>query len=240
MRKGLLAGFLIAFLVMLAWKPLPYLKAKREAIWATPTVQPLGGDLLFPQRLKRHQRLCIDGMPWAPQARFVQLTVMAERPTPPVTLTARGPGYQARAQLPSGLGSGPVAVPLTPAKQEIQNGTLCLHNDGRHSVAFYGVPNGGRQAASVTMTLDGKRVKDRQLTVTLLSSRSQSALGRLGELLDRMAMWRPGGPWATWLLFILALVGVPAAVGVALARAGALDDRADAAAGRPEGPRAGR
>jgi hypothetical protein len=89
-------------------------------------------------------------------------------------------------------------------------------------VAFYGI-NPGRGSSPATTTVDGKAIQQ-QLSVTLLTSPSKSLGSRLGEIFDRVAAFRPVTGWELWLLALLALIGVPVALGVALARSAALDD----------------
>jgi hypothetical protein len=225
MRKGVLAGALVLFLAWFLWKGLPFLRADRPAIWATPTVQPTDPSLLFPVRVPGGARVCVDGMPWGPQARVVQVTLLpGRRPSPELRVEARAPGYVARGTIAAGLGDNqPGGARITPAPREV-TGTLCIRNTGRHTVGFYGVPAGGRTGAPVTVTIDGKKVADRQISVTLLSSPAQSMLSRFGDLIDHAAAWRPLASWTVWLLALALLIGTPIGVAVALARAGALDD----------------
>lgn len=229
MRKGLLIGVLVLFGAWFLVKPLKFLTADRPATWQTPTVQPLDPSVLFPVRVPGGGQVCTDGMLWAPQARVVLMTVLpGKRSTPELRVEARGAGYVARGRIAPGfIDNQPVTARLTPAPREVP-GTLCVRNTGRFAVSLYGVPSGGRQAAKVTTTVDGKIVPDRQLSVTLLASGSASILSRLGDVIDHVAAFRPVSPWFVWLLLIALLIGTPVAVAVALARAGALDDEADA------------
>jgi hypothetical protein len=117
---------------------------------------------------------------------------------------------------------------LTPAAREV-SGTFCLRNTGARTIGFFGVPSGGRTGANpVKVTVNGRPVRRQQLSVTLLSNPSQSLLGRMGDVLDHAAAFRPVSTWMLWLLLLLLLIGAPVALALALARAVAADDPRDA------------
>ena len=80
--------------------------------------------------------------------------------------------------------------------------------------------------------MNGKAV-DQELSITVLTDLSQSLTSRLGTIASHIAAFRPVTGWQVFLLGLLAVFGVPVAVGVALARAAAEDDVA--AAGPPPG-----
>ena len=234
MRRGLLAGVLVLFALWFVVRAMPFLDRGRPAVFATPTVQPTDPASLAPIAVKGGQSACADQIPWGPDARYVQFTLTGSKwPPSPLRIVATGPGYRAVARLPEGAaGDAQQTVAITPARTEIPNGTLCVVNEGRHQIKLYGI-NQGRGSSPSTTTVGGKPV-DQELSVTLLTSPSQSLTARLGTISSHIAAFRPLTGWQVFLLGLLAAFGVPVAVGVALARAAAEDDGADADA---DGPR---
>jgi hypothetical protein len=235
MRRGILAGFLALFAVWLLTAGLAYLLKSRPAIWATPTSEAYDVAQLTPIAVPGHQQICLDGMPWAPEARFVQVRVLPglRARTPAIGIAARGPGYRADAVIPGGLAQNARATAaIRPASKEI-DGTLCVTNRGARPLSFYGVPTADRLGAPVTVTVGGKPLIDRQLSVTLLQSHDKAILGRLGTVLSHVATFRPVGTWLVWILLALVLFGAPVAVALALARASVADDEVAAAAIAP-------
>jgi hypothetical protein len=113
-------------------------------------------------------------------------------------------------------------VAITPAPTEIPNGSLCVVNEGRHQVKLYGINQGRGSSPSVT-TVDDKPI-DQELSVTVLTHPSQSLTSRLGTIASHIAAFRPLTCWEVFLLGLLAVFGLPVAVGVALARAAAEDE----------------
>lgn len=224
MRKGLLAGVLALFALWFVVKAVPFLDRERPAIYATPTVQPTDPATLAPIAVKGGKSVCTDQIPWGPDARYVQLTLTGSKwPASPLLVVASGPGYRATARLPEGTAGDVLqTVAITPARKEIPNGKLCVVNEGRHQVKLYGI-NQGRGSSPSTTTVDGKPV-DQELSVTLLTNPSQSLTSRLGTIASHIAAFRPMTGWQVFLLGLLAVFGVPVAVGVALARAAAEDD----------------
>jgi hypothetical protein len=228
MRKGIVAAALVAFALFVPWKVVPFLKLARPDVAATPTVSPTDPGMIVPVGIKRGQTACIDHMVFGPDARFVALTVQAKHPTGPIRVEAGAPGYRAVTRLPAGLGNDAQALaPLRPAARDVDGGTLCLTNEGRHKVSFYGVDANGRAGSPAQTTVDGRPVGG-EISVTLLRSPSRSLWGQLGEVFDRVAAFRPVGGWFAALLFGLLLLAAPVALAVALGRAAAEDDEDDA------------
>jgi hypothetical protein len=227
MRRRLVIGVLAAFAAWFLVKAVPYLTEGRPAVWATPTSEPYTAAQLSPVTVPARRQVCVDGMPWAPDARYVQLRVLpGVRPAraPELGVEATGPGYRATGTVPAGLRQNDQAIArIAPAPREL-SGRLCVTNRGARALALYGVGRQGRLAAPVEMTVAGREVADRQLSVTLLSNPDQSLIGRMGDVLDHVAAFRPIGTWIVWLVLAALLVGVPAGVAVALGKAAALDD----------------
>jgi hypothetical protein len=227
MRRRLVIGVLVAFGAWFLVKAVPYLTEGRPAIWATPTSEPYTAALLQPVTVPARGQVCVDGVPWSPDAKYVQLRVLpGVRPaqTPELGVEATGPGYRATGTVPAGLRQNDQAIAkITPAPREL-SGRLCVTNRGARPLALYGVGKQGRLAAPVKVTVAGRELPDRQLSVTLLSSPNQSLLGRMGDVTSHVAAFRPVGAWVVWLLLVALLIGVPVAVAVALGKAAALDD----------------
>jgi len=224
MRKGVLITVLVLFAGWFVWKALPFLTAQRAVIAATPTTQPSDPSAIAPVKVKGGERACLDRIPFGPDASYVQVTPTAGRfPAGAIAVEARAPGYVARTRIPAGApGDAPVNAKIAPAPHDVGDGVLCLTNEGRHTVAFYGV-NPGRGESPSTTTVDGRPVPQ-DLSLTLLSP-GNSIGGRLGDISSHLAAFRPLAGWEVFLLGLLAVLGVPIAVGVALARAAAEDDR---------------
>ena len=230
MRKGLLAGFLVLFALWFLVRAMPFLDRERPTTYATPTVQPTEPTSLSPIAVKGGKRVCADQIPWGPDARYVQLTLTggSKWPASPLRIEATGPGYRATARLPEGAaGDVQQTVAITPARTEIPDGTFCVVNEGRHQIKLYGI-NPGRGSSPSTTEVDGKPIEP-ELSITVLTNPSQSLTARLGTIASHIAAFRPLAGWQVFLLGLLAVFGVPVAVGVALARAAAEDDVTDAA-----------
>jgi hypothetical protein len=223
MRRWVIALVLGVFALWALVKVVPFLKSEKPEIFATPTVQPIDPATLALVDLKRGQRVCLNQMEYGPKARYVSLTLRSRWPSGPISIEARAPGYLARARQTAGVtGNAPVTIPIQAASRAVDNGTLCVTNDGRHQVSLYGV-NPGRGSSPATTTVDGKTVTQ-QLSVTLLTSPAKSLGSRLGEIFEHVAAFRPVTGWEVWLLALLAFFGLPVALGIALARSLTRDD----------------
>jgi hypothetical protein len=226
MHKGMLASALALFLAWFVVKAVPFLTEGRPAVWATPTSVPYQPELLKPVTLPPGGRSCVDGIPWAPEARYVSVSVLpgVRRRTQEIGVEARASGYRANGVIPAGLGQNQRGYARIAAAPREVTGAVCVVNRGTRPLSLFGVPKGGREEAPVSVTVDGRPVNDRQLSITLLSSPSQSIIGRLGTVIAHVASFRPVSPWMVWIVVVLLIVGTPVAIGVALARAAADDE----------------
>ncbi|MDX6726093.1 MAG: hypothetical protein QOK49_898 [Baekduia sp.] len=219
-----LAVAVLAFLAWGAWKAVPFLQSKPQEIFATPTSQP-NAELAQIAVPGKGGRVCLDGIEYGPDAKYVYVTLRSQYPTGAIDVEASAPGYTARTRQPAGgPADGPLILKIAPARRAVAGGTLCVVNHGRHQLALFGVPP-GRGSSATTTKVDGKDSKA-QLSVSLLTSPSKSLGSRLGTIFDHAAAFRPVTGWEIWLLALLALVGAPLAIAFAVAAAAAEDERA--------------
>ena len=220
MRRPLLVMAAI-FLGFFVWKALPFLTADRQDTYATPSLQP---DTLAPLQaltVPAGAKVCVDKVPFGPDARYVLVTGLPGTPTTkPLELTAGAPGYRARGRIPAGLADNQQAiVKLEPAAVTESLGTVCIRNAERRTVGFYGTGRDGRMAAPSMTTIDG-RPAPVSLSLSLLTTPNASIGSRLGELSGRIAAFRPVTGWQVFLTMVLLLIGTPAALMAAVAYAG--------------------
>lgn len=238
MRRGVLIGTLGLFLVFFLWKAVPFLTKGRPATWATPTSTPLAEDQLVPITIPAGQQVCATGMPWGPQARYVQIQVLpgVHKTAPAVGIEATGPGgYRATGEIAAGLKQNDKAIGRINAAPKEITGEVCFTNRGSAPLDIFGVPRTGRFVApTVEVKVDGKPLIDRQPSITLLSNPDQALIARMGDVLWHAAAWRPIGTWALWILLALLLVGTPVGVAFALAKAAGADDDAAAPIAQPQ------
>src|SRR4051812_14281500 len=129
MRRAMIIGAIALFAAWFVWKAVPFLDRDRPATYATPTVQPSDPSALAPIAVKGRKIVCTTAMPWGPDARYVQFTLLGNRrrPNPAIDVVASGPGYRATAHLPAGAAGDQLqTVAITPAEHAIADGTLCL------------------------------------------------------------------------------------------------------------------
>jgi|GEM_PF-2206310 len=221
-----LIALVVALLAFAVWgvaKAIPFLGSQQQAIFATPTSQPNAQLAQVPVKGKGG-RVCLQGVTYGPDARYVYVTRRSRYSTGEIVFEAHADGYDARARQPAADGpqEGPIILPIAPARREVAGGSLCVVNLGRHQLTLFGVPP-GRDSSSTTTTIDGK-ASTTQVSVTLLTSPSASLGSRLGAIFDHAAAFRPLTGWEVWILALLAAIGAPVAIALALFRATAEDD----------------
>ena len=206
----------------------PALLRKRTPAERTVTPAPLQVSTMIP--LGPGAQACASPVPLTPGAQLV--TIILDQPketSPPLAVTADGPGYRSpSATIESGIsGRVPVKARLEPPQRELF-GRVCVRNDGKETANLVGTEE-FRTSSLVETTVDDVPVAP-DMTLLLEQDRSVSVLGFLPEMLERMSAFRGflGATWLLWPLLVLIVAGVPAAVLYAFARVVRADD--DAAA----------
>jgi hypothetical protein len=221
-RLPLLSGALIA-IALLAWG-IPWLTRERTDTTSTPTPPPF--QSIAPIVLKPGQQACESLVALSPDTRVA--TVLAAKFTgqgPPLRVTASAPGYRARADIAGGyrgLGSMQATLERPPPRNAI--GTICVRNAGHRPVPLQGTTEGRIQNRSAT-SVDGK-VIPAKMTLLLTEAQPRSLADRPGQILERIAAFKPPivGSVSLSILALLVLLGVPAGVVYAVWRGIAAED----------------
>jgi hypothetical protein len=160
----------------------------------------------------------VTGLVLGPESRYAQFVPEDSRlGRPALTVSASGPGFRSATGIPRApLASGALTVKLDPPRSEADGSAICLRNRGTFGIRLFGVPPGLDSTLSET-TVNGKPIA-KDVSLTLLKETSTSRAANIPEMLERASVFVPLGPWAAWLLAILLVVGVPAALGLALTR----------------------
>jgi hypothetical protein len=148
---------------------------------------------------------CIAGVEIPSQTRAIVLAGSVPGPgdrPPPVTVTAEGGGWSARATVaagwPGGLAAGVHGPPRT------LTGRVCLRNDGRVPFVLNANPEPG--VTTATSTVQGRPVPA-PISVTMVGAPT-TRLDYLGTMLHRAASltWRPFADWSAKLLAALVVL----------------------------------
>lgn len=214
----------VMFVVVFATIVVPWLTRDREIVSSTPTTLPL--TVVNDLRVGHDSVLCVAGIGLDSDAqalRFIVHQLGKSTVTPPLRVDIQAPGYRSASTLASGYAfDAAVLVPIEAPAGELVGAKVCLRNEGQ-SVALLATAQHDERS-NVTVSLDGDTIVA-QPWLTFVERRQASVLARHGEILDRVAAFRPFPAVALLLgaLGLLVALGVPAAVVAALA----LADRAD-------------
>lgn len=217
-----LAGAILVVVAIAAF--VPFITEDRAVPVSTPSTNSM---FIAPALIEvpPGERACLDDVlldPEADIARFRVGTYGFEGPPLALTLFAAGfredvrvgPGYADNAEIDVALDG--------PPRELI--GTACISNGGRRLIALYGTAE-DRTLSRVDVTVDGEPVSA-DIALSFWERERSTVLARTPEILELMTAFRPIGPWLTWPLLFLVLIGMPALALWALNRA----FRADAAA----------
>lgn len=183
------------------------------------------------------ERACLDDVlldPDADIARFRVGTYGFDGPA--LVLTLSGPGYREDIRVAGGYGdNAELVLPVAGPRHELV-GTACIDNGGRRLIALYGTSE-PRTQSRVDVTVGGEPVAA-DVTLSFWEREPSTVLARTPEILEVMTAFRPIGPWLTWPLLALVLLGVPALALWALQRAFRVDaaDQPNAATSRRASP----
>jgi hypothetical protein len=214
--------FVVGFVTSLG----PWLMRDRPFVSSTPTS--LSTVALTDLRLPHRAVLCVQGFGLDSTADGLQLLVhdVAQvGTTPPLRIVVRAPGYRSVGRLAGGYPFGvPVVVPIRPPAHGIDGARACMRNEGKTIALVSTVVS--RELAKVRVRVDGRKVVP-QPWLTFVQRRPASILDRPGEILDRVAAFRPfpAVPLLLGVLAVLVVLGVPLAIVGALALAERADGR---------------
>jgi hypothetical protein len=203
----------------------PYLTKQRDfpaSIPQPPSVVAVG--LL---RMKPDQIACLDEAVMDTHSERALFQVETyNKPTGPLRLELTGKGYHAAVDIPASSykDEAIINVPV-PAPRRDTFVKACVTNAGRRTAALFTTTVA--EPGPVAATLDGKPVAPNPW-LAFYEGKRTSIAHRLTTIVSRMAIFRPPviGGWLLWPLGALFVLGVPAALLVAYARALA-DDEAD-------------
>jgi hypothetical protein len=190
----------------------PYLTRERENVAGVPVPPPLLAQT--PVRMDPGSEACLSDVAFDTNAELVELVALTvPRPRPRLDIVAQAPGYRETATIPGGRD------PLTglygridpPTRSAI--GTLCIRSRGKRRIDLLGTTDPRTAVGRPVTRIDGEEVAP-DITVRLLSTHPGSVLERLGQLVDRVAAFKPGlfgAPVFLWMVLLLAAIGLPTA-----------------------------
>jgi hypothetical protein len=157
---------------------------------------------------------CLSEVAFDPEAELVELSALtAPRPRPPLQIVAEAPGYRETATAPGGYEPlTALYAPIDPPKRSVV-GTLCITNRGKRRIDLLGTTDPRTAVGRPVTSIDGEDIAG-DITVRLLSTHPGSVLERLGQLVDRIAAFKPGlfgTPVFLWMVLLFTVIGVPAA-----------------------------
>jgi hypothetical protein len=206
---GVGVGLLIAFF---AWF-LPYLTRERENVAGVPVPPPFLAQ--SPIQIDPDSEACLSDVAFDTDAELVELTALTvPRPRPTLGIVAEAPGYHETATAPGGY------EPLTPLYARIDPpqrsvvGTLCIRNSGKRRIDLLGTADPRTGVGRPVTRIDGEEIAA-DVSVRLLSTHPGTVLERLGQLVDRIAAFKPGlvgAPLFLWIVLLFTAIAVPAAV----------------------------
>jgi hypothetical protein len=204
-----LCGALIV-LALLVWG-IPWLTRDRADVTSTPT--PPAFSAVTPIELEPGARACESQVAFSPKTRsLVVLAAKQDGPTPSLRIAARAPGYRAGATIPGGYESlASLTASVAPPAGSVL-GEVCVENTGRRTAIIQGTTEGRIQNRAVT-TVDGEPI-EAKMSLILTEGVNRSLADRPGEILDRIAAFKPPfvGSVSLAIFALLVLVGVPAGV----------------------------
>jgi hypothetical protein len=222
--RWLLPGLSASLIVvaLLAWG-VPWLTRARTDTTSTPT--PPAFQAIAPIELPPGSRACESLVALSPAMRSI--TVLSAKfpgTGPPLDVEVSGPGYRATGQVAAGYrGEQSLSTTVAPPPRDAI-GTVCVRNAGRRAMALQATAEGRIQNRSAT-SVDGTVVVPK-MTLLLTEGRNRSLADRPGEILDRIAAFKPPfvGHLSLALLALVVLIGAPVAVVYAIARGIADED----------------
>src|SRR3954471_3936774 len=214
-RWGIAAG--VATLVIGALLFMrPFVTRDRDVIASTPAAAGAFSPLV-PIELKPHDQLCVTAAPLDSDSKLGRvLAYTFGKPGAPLAVDTYAKGFHSQTRLPAGYPEGQVELPVKPPDQSTE-GEVCVRNAGSAKVGIQATQVGQRFSRPRPY-LNGFGL-EQDVPMTLHKSQQKTFIQQTPRAVDHAAVFVPLAPWAIWLLLALALIGIPAGVLFALARA---------------------
>jgi hypothetical protein len=202
----------------------PFVAAQRDTPAEIPSPAGLAGAEVVP--LAKGAPACFEHAviePHSEQARFKVYS--PEGPAGPLRVTLRGGGYDYTAEVPPGTPDNTqVAVPVPAPPTDIPL-RVCIENRGARDIGVFA--SADRTRSRSTAIVRGHDT-ERSIWFAFYEPRSRAITERIPVTLERMTAFRPGyvGRGLLWVLLVLFVAGVPAAMIWAYVRAVRDDERA--------------
>jgi hypothetical protein len=227
MRRWAVASAVVALVIAAFVVVRPFVAAQRDFAAEVPSPASLVDTDSVP--LARGAPVCFANAviePHSQQARFKIAT--GGPPAPALRMDVRGTGYHQSVAIPAGAANYQLLqVPITPPAVATPV-RVCFHDRGRRAIAL--LASNDRTRSRSTVVVGGTPV-DKSVWFAFYEATPQAITERLPLIFQRMATFRPGYvvPALLWVLCVLFVLGVPAAVVWAYVR-GAREDEALAGA----------
>jgi hypothetical protein len=223
---GVLAGALVLLVAAIAIGR-PYFTKQRAYPASIP--QPPSVVSVNLVRMKPGQSVCLqDAVLDTHSERALFQVETYGKPTVPLRLALTGAGYRAAGDVAAAAykDEGIVNVPVPAPRRDVLV-KACVTNAGTRPAALFGTT--AAEPGPVSATLDGTPISPNPWLAFYEAGRTSIA-HRLPTIVSRIGIFRPPfiGGWLLWPLAALFVLGVPAAVLGAYARA-LDDDEADGA-----------
>jgi hypothetical protein len=207
---GVTAGVVVLLLAaVFVWRPY----ATKSRVYTTTVAQAPSKFAVQLIPLKARQRACLDAIALDARSGMARFQVGTNgKPTVPLEFQVVAPGYRASTRIAaSAYRDSEIIQAAIPAPGHDVEAKACLVNRGPGDVVLY-ASTGGEISASHD-TIDGKPA-DLNWWLAFYEARPTSIAHRALTIASRMSVFRPGfvGPWLTWPLAALVVLGVPAAV----------------------------
>jgi hypothetical protein len=214
---------LLMLVALVAWG-IPWLTKSRPDRTSTPTPPPFAA--IAPITLKPGQVVCENLVAFSTDTR--QITVLSGKfdgTGPALRVVASTPdGWRAVGRIPAGYEGLKSLTATIPAPPKNAIGGVCVRNVGDQRVDLQGTAEGRIQNRSATSVDD--RVITPKLSLLLSTGTDRSIADRPGEILSRIAAFKPPivGSVSLTILFLLVILLVPAGVLYAIWRGISADD----------------
>jgi hypothetical protein len=215
-RVALLAPLVVAVAAVVCF--LPFLTRDREVVEATPQAPALFTASPIVVLLGPNWRVCTAPVPVTKDTDVARLRAGRYKgyAAAQFEVTVDGPGYHAGRAFADYPDNGVLDVPLQDPRQPL-DAKLCVENLG--PVAGLLAGSGEGRTWGRLHTTDGGKPSNVRLVLSLLQDRPASVAGRLGIVLRHAAAVQPAPAPVLAILAVLAALGLPAGVALALRRA---------------------
>jgi hypothetical protein len=210
MRRWAIGFFVLVLLVGAVKVVRPFVATQRDQATEIPSPASLVSTSTVP--LAPGKPVCFDNAVAERHSEVIRFKISSPAgPAPAMRVTIKGPGYDAKADIPAGLQDTQTAQAFIPAPGRDVPVRVCISNQGDLPIALF---SSNDRTRSRSIAFIGDTSTGESVWFGFFEPSARAITEQIPSTIERMTVFRPHWVkvWLLWIIAVLFLVATPIAV----------------------------